>query len=379
MAETDHGGAGSRLSERERLCRLRLARTETVGPIGFRALIARFGSAEAALAALPELARRGGREAPLKIPSARAAERMLAEAESRGARLLVFGDADYPPPLAAIEDAPPVLFAKGHGSLLRRPAVAVVGARNASAAGREQARRMAAALGEAGYVVVSGLARGIDAAAHEAALAHGTIGVAAGGLDVVYPRENAGLIARIAEEGLLLSEEPMGVRPTARHFPRRNRIVSGLALGVVVVEAAERSGSLITARLAGEQGREVFAVPGSPLDARAAGTNRLIKQGAHLVEDAGDVIAVLRDLALPVFEPEREGPFTLGGPQEPRAASERVRTAIRALVGFTPVTIDTLVRETGADPAEVAAAVLELEIAGVLERLPGARVVRKAG
>ena len=171
----------------------------------------------------------------------------------------------------------------------------------------------------------------------------------------------------------------MGVRPTARHFPRRNRIVSGLALGVVVVEAAERSGSLITARLAGEQGREVFAVPGSPLDARAAGTNRLIKQGAHLVEDAGDVIAVLRDLALPVFEPEREGPFTLGGPQEPRAASERVRTAIRALVGFTPVTIDTLVRETGADPAEVAAAVLELEIAGVLERLPGARVVRKAG
>ena len=205
-----------------------------------------------------------------------------------------------------------------------------------------------------------------------------TIGVAAGGLDVPYPRENAALIRRIGEEGLLLSEAVPGTRPTARHFPRRNRIVSGLALGVVVIEAAERSGSLITARLAGEQGREVFAVPGSPLDPRAAGTNRLIKQGAHLVESASDVLAVLADIHPPAAEPEREGPFSIAGPQQPKAAPERVRAAVRALVGFTPVTLDALVRETGADAGEVAAAVLELEIAGILERLPGGRVVRKA-
>ncbi|RMF75607.1 MAG: DNA-protecting protein DprA [Alphaproteobacteria bacterium] len=366
------------LAPEERLARLRLAHTETVGPIGFRTLIARFGSARAALDALPELARRGGRERPLKIPSRRQAERIEAEAAREGIALVVLGDADYPAPLAAIEDAPAVLFAKGHRHLLHRPTVAIVGARNASAAGREQARRMAVALGEAGYVIVSGLARGIDAAAHEAALARGTIGVAAGGLDVPYPKENTALIHRIGAEGLLLSEALLGTRPTARHFPRRNRIVSGLALGVVVIEAAARSGSLITARLAGEQGREVFAVPGSPLDPRAAGTNRLIKQGAHLAESAADVISVLADIHPPAAEPEREGPFSIAGPQEPKAAPERVRAAVRALVGFTPVTLDTLVRETGADPAEVAAAVLELEIAGLLERLPGGRVVRKA-
>ncbi len=366
------------LDHEERLARLRLAHTETVGPIGFRALIARCGSARAALAALPELARRGGRERPLKIPTRRQAESVLADAARGGMALLVLGDSDYPAILAAIEDAPPILFARGHRHLLHRPTVAIVGARNASAAGREQARRMAAALGEAGYVIVSGLARGIDAAAHEAALARGTIGVAAGGLDVPYPRENAALIRRIGEEGLLLSEAVPGTRPTARHFPRRNRIVSGLALGVVVIEAAERSGSLITARLAGEQGREVFAVPGSPLDPRAAGTNRLIKQGAHLVESASDVLAVLADIHPPAAEPEREGPFSIAGPQQPKAAPERVRAAVRALVGFTPVTLDALVRETGADAGEVAAAVLELEIAGILERLPGGRVVRKA-
>ncbi len=372
---SDH--RGEPLDHEERLARLRLAHTETVGPIGFRALIARCGSARAALEALPEFARRGGRERPLKIPSRRQADRLLAEATRHGMSLLVLGDSDYPAILAAIEDAPPVLFGKGHGHLLQRPAVAIVGARNASAAGREQARRMAIALGEAGYVIVSGLARGIDAAAHEAACPRGTIGVAAGGLDVPYPRENTALIRRIGEEGLLLSEAVPGTRPTARHFPRRNRIVSGLALGVVVIEAAERSGSLITARLAGEQGREVFAVPGSPLDPRSAGTNRLIKQGAHLAESASDVIAVLADSHPPAAEPEREGPFSIAGPQEPKAAPERVRAAVRALVGFTPVTLDTLVRETGADAAEVAAAVLELEIAGVLERLPGGRVVRK--
>ncbi len=362
------------LDEAERLARLRLARTETIGPIGFRALIARFGSARAALEMVPELARRGGRARPLRIPGERAARAELKAAAAFGARTLFLGEADYPKMLAAVEDAPPVLFARGAAHLLDHRCVAIVGARNASAAGLAQARRFAAALGEAGYVVVSGLARGIDGAAHEAALPTGTAGVLAGGLDIVYPKENADLMRTIAERGVLVSEEPLGMRPSARHFPKRNRIVSGLSLGVVVIEAAQRSGSLITARLAGEQGREVFAVPGSPLDARASGANRLIKQGAFLVETAEDVLAVLEDLRPPIGEPEKEGPFSIAGRGGAREAPESLKLELRALLSFTPVSVDVLVRETGADPAEIAAALLELEIAGLVERLPGGRV-----
>ncbi|RMF14052.1 MAG: DNA-protecting protein DprA [Alphaproteobacteria bacterium] len=362
------------LDEAERLARLRLARTETIGPIGFRALIARYGTARAAIEAVPELAKRGGRTRPLRIPGERAARAELKAAAAHGARALFLGEAGYPKMLAAIEDAPPVLFVQGATHLLETRSVAIVGARNASAAGLTQARRFSAALGEEGYVIVSGLARGIDGAAHEAALATGTIGVLAGGLDIVYPKENAALMRAIAEQGVLASEEPLGMRPSARHFPKRNRIVSGLSLGVVVIEAAQRSGSLITARLAGEQGREVFAVPGSPMDARSCGTNRLIKQGAYLVESADDVLAVLEDLRPPIGEPEKEGPFSIAGRGGAREASEALKLELRALLSFTPVAVDVLVRETGADPAEIAAALLELEIAGLVIRLPGGRV-----
>ena len=285
------------LNPAERLDWLRLIRSENVGPITFYQLLARFGSAEAALAALPEVARRGGRSRPLAIGSRAAAERELAALAQAGGRLLAWGEPEYPQALAAVDDAPPLISVKGSTHLLARRAVAVVGARNASANGRRFARDIALQLGQNGLLVVSGLARGIDAAAHVGALPTGTAAVLAGGIDKVYPEENRALHDEIAERGVLLAELPVGTEPQARHFPRRNRIISGASLGVLVVEAATRSGSLITARFALEQGREVFAVPGSPLDPRCHGTNDLIRNGATLVEGAGDI---LRELG-PIF------------------------------------------------------------------------------
>lgn len=362
-------------SAADRLDALRLARTENVGPVTFRRLLGRFGSATAALHALPELARRGGRTAPIRTCSREAAERELAALEALGARLLVLGEPGYPRALAAIDDAPPLLSAMGDAGLLDRRAVAIVGARNASANGRRLAGELARDLAAAGFAVVSGLARGIDSAAHRGALAGGTVAVVAGGIDVVYPPENEDLQREIAERGALIAELPPGTVPQARHFPRRNRLVSGLSLGTIVVEAAPRSGSLITARLALEQGREVFAVPGSPLDPRCRGTNNLIREGATLVESAADVLQVL-DGMIPVAMPAPE-PAVLA--EEPTSAeAEDVIAAARGEVvrqlGPSPVAADDLIRQTGVPAGLVRMVLLELELAGRLERHAGDRV-----
>ena len=285
-----------RLSDEERIDWLRLIRAENVGPRTFRTLIRHYGSAGSPLRALPELASRGGARRPVRIPPREEAERELIALRSLDLHLVALGEPEYPPALANIDDAPPLISSRGNPAGLARPMVAIVGSRNASAAGAKMAGRLARDLGQAGFVIVSGLARGIDAAAHRASISSGTIAVLAGGQDRIYPAEHADLLEAILVEGAALSEMPLGWEPRARDFPRRNRLISGLALGLIVVEAARRSGSLITVRFALEQGREVFAVPGSPLDPRAEGTNGLLKQGATLVTEASDVISVLEPI-----------------------------------------------------------------------------------
>lgn len=366
-------GPKTLLTDAQRVDWLRLIRTENVGPRTFRALINQFGGAAAALAALPDLARRGGRLLPPKIPTRAEAEAEAAGLARLGGRLVALGEADFPPALRVLEDSPPLIAVRGRAEILRRPMVAIVGARNASAAGRTFAARLARDLAAGGFVVVSGLARGIDTAAHEATLAAGTVGVFAGGFLKPYPPENIRLMEQVTEAGALVSEMPLGWEPRARDFPRRNRIVSGMALGVVVVEAAERSGSLITARLAGEQGREVFAVPGSPLDPRCGGTNRLIKQGATLVTEAADILSTLAPM---LGRPPEDGAAEPAagdrpGPAEP---AEEARSRIIELLGPTPTALDDLVRLSGTTPAEVQIVLLELDLAGRLERHAGGQV-----
>lgn len=369
---------GPVLDAGERRDRLRLIRSENVGPITFRHLLRFYGSAGAALEALPALARRAGRARPIRLCPSAEAEREMAALAAFGARLLCLGEAGYPKPLAAIEDAPPVLAVKGDAALLARPAVAVVGARNASANGQRLAEDLSRALGAAGFVVVSGLARGIDAAAHRGALASGTVGVVAGGVDVAFPDENRALQEAIGARGLVAAEQPFGTRPLGRHFPRRNRIISGLARGTLVVEAALRSGTLITARFALEQGREVFAVPGSPLDPRCRGANDLIRQGAVLTETADDVIAALsgtlggRPAAADPAPPD--APETLAPPSETELDRARVRV-IEAL-SPSPTGVDDLVRQCQLSAPVVAAVLLELELGGRIERHAGNRVAR---
>lgn len=361
----------TRLGDSERRAWLKLARTQNVGPATFASLIARFGSAEAALAEVPRLARRGGAAEALRIPNDADVDREIAGLAKRGGVILCSCEADYPSGLAALDPPPPVISVLGRRALLRQDMVAVVGARNASALGRKLAASLAADLGRAGFTVVSGMARGIDTAAHEGSLASGTCAVVAGGIDIIYPPENTALYERIASEGVIVAEMPLGQTPQARHFPRRNRIISGLSRGVVVVEAAEGSGSLITAHDALEQGREVFAVPGSPLDPRAKGTNRLIRDGATLTETAEDVIAVLRAQPSGFREP---------GPTAPAASAAadsevaRIRARLEELLGPAPVEIDELVRQCQVEPALVLAALLELELAGRAERHPGGKV-----
>ncbi|MGH6614813.1 DNA-processing protein DprA [Sphingomonas sp.] len=353
------------------IARLRLIRTAQIGPVTYRQLIARFGDAAAAIEALPDLAGRGGGRPPV-IADRALAERELATAQKLGARHLFLGDHDYPALLAELDDAPPVLTVRGDLALLGRTAVAMVGARNASAAACRFGRQLAYQLADEGIAVVSGLARGIDTAVHVGALERGTIAVIAGGIDVAYPPENAALQERIAREGLLIAEQPPGTEPRARHFPYRNRIISGLSVGTVVVEAAPKSGSLITARLAGEQGREVMAVPGSPLDPRAQGCNGLIRDGAILVQSAADVLETIRPIdARMVRSPG--APFT--GPP-PRDASDAERRELVSLLGPVPVAIDELIRQSGFAPAVVQMVLLELELAGRLERHAGGRVSR---
>lgn len=349
--------------------RLRLLRSANIGPVTYAQLTARFGSAEAALEALPILAARGGGRAP-EIADAGAVRREIAAVERLGARYLFLDDPEYPPLLAELENAPPALIVRGDVRLLSRPCVAMVGARNASAAACRFARQLAIGLVERGAVVVSGLARGIDTAAHQGALAGGTIGVIASGIDIAFPPENAELQAQVAAEGLLVTEQPPGTEPLARFFPARNRIIAGLALGTVVVEAAPRSGSLITARLAAEAGRDVMAVPGSPLDPRAQGCNLLIREGAILVQNADDIWEAVRPL-----DPRAvRAPIAAFGAAPGHDASDADRRRVTGLLGPVPVGVDELIRQSGCAPAVVQMVLLELELAGRLERHAGARV-----
>ncbi len=366
-----------RLSGPERRDWLRLARAETVGPVAFRYLIQTYGGPSEALAALPDLARRGGRAQAPRVPTAAEAEAEIAAGEGLGARLLCACEFDFPPLLAALDPPPPVLWALGDPGLLTRGCVAVVGARTASSAGQRFARALAAGLGQGGYVVVSGLARGIDGAAHEGALPTGTVAVLGGGPDDIYPREHAELYRSVKARGCILSEHPPGYAAQARDFPRRNRLISGLCLGVVVVEAEMRSGSLITARLAAEQGREVFAVPGSPLDPRARGTNNLLRQGATLCEGAEDVLAVLD--SLPGLSAPPSPPFDAA--PEPAAlagAVDAVRERVAALLSPTPTPVDEIIRTAVAPAPAVLAALMELSLAGRAELLPGGLAVSGA-
>ncbi|MEE2525125.1 DNA-processing protein DprA [Hyphobacterium sp. HN65] len=359
------------LSFPERIDWLRLARTAQVGPVTFNKLIDRYGDAACALDALPELARKGGRRGAIKIVSRDEAEQEMAASEDYDARIIMACEPDFPDLLFAIDPPPPVITVKGHLTPDDAPCCAIVGSRNASAIGMRFARDMAAELGRSGITIVSGLARGIDGAAHSGSLATGTIAVLAGGIDHIYPPEHAELHAAIARDGLLVTESRLGATPTAKDFPRRNRLISGLSLGTLVIEAAMRSGSLITARLAAEQGREVMAAPGSPLDPRAKGSNKLIRDGAVLIETADDVLDVLRHAKRPVAAESDPQDYTHDAlPETGPAARERVLD----LLSPSPVAIDDLVRHSGLATGEVHAVLIELEIAGRAVILPGGTV-----
>ncbi|MCY6380487.1 DNA-processing protein DprA [Hoeflea prorocentri] len=372
------GERGAALDDNERLAWLRLIRSENVGPVTFRKLIARFGSAQAALDAIPDLSRQGGQARTLRICSTDDAQRELDLAERLGCRLICMRDPEFPDALASAEGAPPVIALRGSVSSLQKPCVSIVGSRNASAIGAKITRVLADGIGKAGYSIASGLARGIDAAAHDASLQSGTIAVLAGGLDRPYPPQNIALLEDICASGTsaAISEMPFGWEPRARDFPRRNRIIAGLGLGLIVVEAAKKSGSLISARIAGELGRLVFAVPGSPLDPRAKGTNDLIKDGAILTTEPQDVITALRPLggkgpprvaqpALWEDEPDSHTAIELSASQ---------RTNISDAMGPAPVSIDDLARHTDVPQAQIYLALLELDLAGRLARHPGGLV-----
>mgnify|MGYP001275738069 CR=1 FL=1 len=403
---------GVRLDDDQRLNWLRLIRSDNVGPRTFRTLIARFGTASAALEALPDLARKSGRA--IRIASIEEVEREMAAARRVGVRFIALGEPDYPATLRTIDSAPPIIAVRGELAVLARPMVAVVGSRNASANGQTFTERLARGLGEAGFVVVSGLARGIDARAHAASLATGTVAVLAGGHDKIYPPENEPLLMQIVQRGAAICEMPMGWTARGRDFPRRNRVVSGLALGTVVVEAARKSGSLITARFASEQGREVFAVPGSPLDPRAHGPNDLIREGATLCTGVEDVVAALaplidsgpaqkslfdaddfNDAGEPLWDefdwPEIDRPpvahraaydpglYDSGrGTADERgrfpAQMEEAGPLVVELLGVAPVDIDELVRSSGLSVRVVHMALLDLELGGRIARHPGNRV-----
>ncbi len=357
------------LSQEEAFARIRLLRSPNIGPVSYAQLLRRFGNAQSALAALPDLAARRGK------PYRAAAEGRIADEvtalRKAGGRYLFHDSAEYPALLSELESAPPILTMRGDPALAPRPCVAIVGARNASAAAVKLARQFAGALSDAGFVVVSGLARGIDGAAHQASLAHGTIGVIASGIEIAYPPEHRDLQEAVANRGLLLSEYPPGTEPLARNFPSRNRIIAGLALGTLVVEAAPKSGSLITARLAGESGREVMAIPGSPLDARAQGCNQLIGEGAVLVQSADDVIELLSGFdGVPrsSFRENASAAFVVSDELGDEPAD------IAGLLTTAPIAVDELIRQSSEPTAAVQLALLELELAGQLVRHAGGRV-----
>ncbi|MBZ9648627.1 DNA-processing protein DprA [Sphingobium sp. 3R8] len=357
------------MRERERFDRLRLIRSPRIGPVSYRQLLARFGTAGEALRAIPDLAARGGGRA--SVADAGAVEKEIAQSRALGARYLLMGDPDYPVLLDQFEGAPPALILRGDTALASGQCIAMVGARNASAAACRFARTLAQDLGQRGAVVVSGLARGIDTEAHRGSIGNGTIGVIASGIDIAFLPENRDLQEQVATEGLLITEHPPGVQPLARHFPARNRIIAGLALGTVVVEAAPRSGSLITARLAGEAGREVMAVPGSPLDPRAQGCNQLIREGAILIQNAADVLEAVGSIDPRMV---RQGSFDFIGEPVSSDVAAQERAMVIALLGPVAVPIDELIRQSGLSPAVVQTVLLELELAGMLERHAGGRV-----
>ena len=359
------------LSFTERRDWLRLIRTQNVGPVSFRDLINRYGDASTALDALPSLIRKK----PIHPPRPDQVEAEMDYAEQMGVRLICAVEPDYTEYLRALDPPPPVISVLGRLDVLHKPCVAIIGSRNASAIGQRFAGSLAAELGQAGYTIVSGLARGIDAAAHQGSLTTGTAAVLGGGVDHIYPRENTELHAHIVQNGAIVSESPMGYRATARDFPRRNRIISGLCRGVIVIEAAERSGTLITARYALEQNREVMAAPGSPLDPRTKGCNRLIRQGAHLIESAEDVIAVLETIR-PLGLEEPTDLFTSAPFDAERAEADiaRAKSQVQDLLSPTPTPRDDIIRASGLPLPVVTAALLEMELAGEVHVEPDGRV-----
>ena len=357
-------------ADQDLLDRLRLIRSANIGPVTYFQLLQRFGTAKSALDAIPHLASRGGGKAP-RIADMNDIAREVEAVQKLGARYLFLGQGLYPPLLAELDSAPPALIVRGNLALLERPTIAIVGARNASAAACRFARELARGLVEEGVLIVSGLARGIDTAAHQGSLERGTAGVIASGIDIAYPPENAKLQEDVATRGLLIAEQPPGKEPLARHFPYRNRIIAGMALGTVIVEAAPKSGSLITARLAAEAGREVMAVPGSPLDPRAQGCNALIRDGATLIQSVADVIETIRPIAS-----NRVSAVTSNFRPEPISAdaSDGDRRTVINLLSHAPVPVDELIRQSSLSPATVHTVLLELELGGRLERHAGAKV-----
>lgn len=363
----------------EKLAWLRLARTPNVGPITFYKLIESYGSAGAALNILPELSKRGGRKKPLIAPSEGEVAREYEALQKLGGDIITAACPAYPLALGATDDAPPIISVLGNPALMNKPCIAMVGARNASLNGRKMAEKLARELGEQGQVVVSGLARGVDTAAHKGALSTGTIAVVAGGIDVIYPEENTGLYEQIKEGGLVIAESALGQQPFAASFPRRNRIVSGLSKGVIVVEATMRSGSLITARMAGEQGRDVYAVPGSPLDPRAQGPNHLIREGAVLARHADDILEAIRDFSGNSLRDSYEPKSFIHGEvsndvsdldELPQDAQETILSEL----SYNAITVDELIRACHLSVPAVQTTLLELELAGRVKRLPGNRI-----
>lgn len=369
---------GITLTEKQKLSWLRLIRSDNIGPVTFRDLINHFGSAEAALDVLPDLSRRGGAARSPRIATLAQAEREMETATRFGARFVGIGEPDYPPALREIDGAPPLLAMKGSSATVIRPSLGIVGSRNASINGAKFAAMLARQCGQAGYTIASGLARGIDAAAHAASLSTGTVAMLAGGLDKPYPPENFRLLDDIyANGGATISEMPFGWEPRARDFPRRNRLIAGVSLGVLIVEAAERSGSLITARLAGDFGRLVFAVPGSPLDSRCHGTNRLIKDGATLVTEAADILDALSPMMEPRLDLQhvvREDTGDQPISQTEDRAGDKERAILAEALGPSPVETDDIIRHTGLPTATVYLLLLELDIAGKLNRHSGGRI-----
>jgi DNA processing protein len=374
MPHDGEAKSGIALNDRQRVAWLRLIRSDNIGPVTFRELINHFGSAEKALDALPDLSRRGGSARSPRIATVAEVEREIEAATKFGARFVGIGEPDYPPALREIDGAPPIISMKGSGRTVTRPSIGIVGSRNSSINGSKFAAMLARQCGQAGYSIASGLARGIDAAAHTASLSTGTVAMLAGGLDKPYPPENLRLLDEIyGNDGASISEMPFGWEPRARDFPRRNRLIAGVSMGVLIVEAADRSGSLITARLAGEFGRLVFAVPGSPLDARCHGTNRLIKDGAMLVTEAADILDALR----PLMEPSLPTQHIAKESSEDMDISpprDDDRSIVASALGPSPVETDDIIRHTGLPASTVYLVLLELDIAGRLNRHSAGRV-----